>query len=344
MGFSAAALAVDDASLDSSALDPDRLGVVYGTEMLYCGLDSLADVFRDSQTGGEFQHELFGELAQAKMYPLWMLRFLPNMTACHVGIAYDGRGPNNTIVEGDASSLIALSECVGIMRRGMADVMIAGGVGNRLSPTLMAYRGELTLSRRVDDPAGACRPFAADRDGVVNGEGSAAFILETRSHAEARGAKPLAQICGYGNTFEDRQHGRKPTGDGVRSSMQVALSSAGIDIKQIDHVNAHGMSSIDEDRAEAQAIRDICGDVPVTAPKSLFGNLGAGGGAVELAASVLALSEGQTPFTLNYQSPDPDCPINVIAGAAKPVEKSHAMALSQSIGGQTSAIVISAEN
>ena len=109
MGFSAAALAVQDAELDTAALNPDRLGVVYGSEMLYCELESLSDLFGECQVDGDYQFELFGELAQARMYPLWMLKYLPNMTACHVGIAYDGRGPNNTIVNGDASNLLGSS-------------------------------------------------------------------------------------------------------------------------------------------------------------------------------------------------------------------------------------------
>lgn len=340
MGFSAATLALDDAKLTAGDFEPERLGVVYGTEMLYSDISEMKALYSACQRDGEFVYDLYGESYPNSMYPLWMLMFLPNMTACHIGISIDGRGPNNTIVDGDASSLMAVAECVRVLQRGHADVMVAGGVGNRLNVTPLVYRCEMWQSRRNSEPERASRPFDADRDGIVNGEGGAAFVLETRSHAESRGATPLAVISGYGLSFEDRQDNRLPTGEGVARSISMALADSGVDASVIDHVNAHGSSAVDEDRAEAQAIRQTLGDTPVTAPKSNFGYAGAGCGAVEMAASVLALAEGNVPPTLNYETPDPDCPVNVIVGEPKPVDRDGAIVLSQSQGGQTAAVVL----
>ncbi len=343
IGFSASTLALEDAALTAEHIDPDRIGVIYGSEMLYCAIDTMADVYRKCLKDGEFDFDEWGEQSQAKMYPLWMLMFLPNMTACHAGISIDARGPNNTIVAGDASSLLALIECVNVIRRGHADVMISGGVGSRINVTPLMYRRDLNLSHRNDAPEGACRPFDAGRDGMVNGEGGGALVLETRRHAEARGAKPLAKISRYGMAFEDCADDKPPTGSGVAGSIQNALLSSSITVEALDHVNAHGTSTIESDRAEAKAIRELLGDIPVTANKSYFGNLGSGSGAVELAASVLALKEGVTPPTLNYETPDSDCPVEVIAGASRPVTKQAVMKLSQSGHGQTAAVVIEAD-
>ena len=168
---SAAALAVDDAGLNAAETDPDRKGAVFGSQMLYGDINDFNDLFRGSTQDGEFSFYQFGQTFPSRMYPLWMLKNLPNMAACHIAIAQDARGPNNTIVLGEAGSLLALDEAARVIQRDAADVMIVGGTGTRIEITGWIYRGVLNLSQRNDDPAGASRPFDADRDGMVNGEG-----------------------------------------------------------------------------------------------------------------------------------------------------------------------------
>jgi 3-oxoacyl-[acyl-carrier-protein] synthase II len=218
--------------------------------------------------------------------------------------------------------------------------MLAGGTGSRLNITPLAYRGEVYLSHRHDDPATASRPFDATRDGLVNGEGAATIVLEAREHAEARGANILGRVLGWRSSFvmpENEQLNSEPA---IVNAIRGVLESAKLTSRSIGHVNAHGLGTRDEDRNEAQAIRAGLGDVPVFAPKSYFGNLGTGGGAVEFAASVLALHQGEVPPTLNYSSPDPDCPVNVIQGEPLRDAVPTALCQNQSGTGQAAAVII----
>jgi 3-oxoacyl-[acyl-carrier-protein] synthase II len=338
-GFSAAAMAVADAGIASPVTDPDRFGVVMGTDMFYCTIDETEEVYRNCVVEGKFDYERWGTRSMSDLFPLWMLKHLPNMVACHIGIFLDARGPNNTVAVGEASSLLAIIEAMNVLSRGHADVMIAGGTGSRLSLTPMMYRGDANLSHRADNPAAACRPFDAQRDGMVNGEGAAAFILETRAHAEGRGAKILARLLGYGRTYETGQSEQS-----IAAALRGALATARLSPADVGHVNAHGISIVLDDAVEAAAIRQVLDDVPVTAVKSYFGNLGGGGGAVELAASILSFAHGEVPRTLNYEHPDPRCPVNVIHGASLRSDKPTAVALNKSGTGQTTAVAVSGPN
>ena len=146
---------------------------------------------------GEFDFDRWGTSAMSAMFPLWMLKYLPNMPACHIGIAQDARGPNNTITLGDVSTLSAMAEAVRVLQRGQADAIIAGGVNSRVHPVLWTRSQVVGCSQRADDPAAASRPFDATRDGVVVGEGAGSLVLETVQAAQARGAQSLARILGY---------------------------------------------------------------------------------------------------------------------------------------------------
>jgi 3-oxoacyl-[acyl-carrier-protein] synthase II len=264
------------------------------------------------------------------------------MPACHIAIAHDARGPNNTIALGDVSSLLAIAEAARVIRRGHADVMVTGGTSSQVHPTTWVRHCISEFSRRSDDPAGASRPFDADRDGAVHGEGAAAYILERRSFAEARGARILARVIGQASAFESRNNCKPFSGVGIRHSIRQAMRTSDVTPADVGHVNAHGLSTTSDDPAEAQAIHAELGDVPVTAPKSVFGNLGAGGGAVEMLASVMALSEGMVPATLNYQRPDKGCPVNVIHGRPFACAARSALLLNQAATGQAAALVLSA--
>ncbi|HEY1065481.1 MAG TPA: hypothetical protein VGE52_05210 [Pirellulales bacterium] len=167
------------------------------------------------------------------------------------------------------------------------------------------------------------------------------LILERRDHAEARGAKIYAVIRGVGAGGEGRRNGKTPSGQGVRNAINAALRDAGLSPSDVGHVNAHGAGTIREDQVEAQAIHAVLGDAPVFAPKSYFGNLGAGSGMVEAVASVLALEHGLLPATLNYETPDPACPINVTRGAPQPLKTEVAVCLNTTAAGQAAAVVFS---
>jgi 3-oxoacyl-[acyl-carrier-protein] synthase II len=347
-GFAAADMAMTAAGLEQGQAEPDRFGVVFGAEMIYCELDELESVYRRSMAEGKFDFGRWGEAMMSEMFPLWMLRNLPNMVACQIAIVHDARGPNNTINLSDVSSLLAVIEAVRVIQRDAADIVIAGGVGARVDPTAMSYRGDGDLSHRNDEPAHACRPFDAQRDGLVNGEGAAAFILESRQHAQKRGAPILARVLSHASAHEPLAGNpavklETLIGSAIRQVLSESLSRAGLGPNNLGYVNAHGLSTVPEDRYEAQAIRAVLGDLPVTAPKSFFGHLGAGCGAMELAASIVGMNSGEAPVTLNYEQPDVECPVNVVHGAPLTSNNRAALKLSSSRLGHAAAMIIAAE-
>jgi 3-oxoacyl-[acyl-carrier-protein] synthase II len=342
LASAAAELAWQDARLTDATLDPERLGVLGAAGMMYCELEELRLPFLEWKKQEDFDIQRWSRSAMGEMYPLWMLKYLPNMPACHVGIRYDARGPNNTIAEGDVSSLLALSEAADVIRRDHADVMIVGGTGTRCNiSSMMWHRGARLALNGKPDPAQICRPFDAERSGMVYGEGAAQLILESRESAERRGVRPLARVAAVSNRSEPTQS-CQPTGSAIRRSIRAALESAGLDRDAISHVNAHGQSTREDDPIEAQAIQAELGDIPVTALKSYFGNLGEGSGMVELAISVLALGQGVVPPTLNYETPDADCPVNVTTEMASSEGRAF-MKLNHNVTGQAAAAVIAAE-
>jgi 3-oxoacyl-[acyl-carrier-protein] synthase II len=339
--FASAGMAMEQGGLMKEAIDPDRIGVVLGSEMLYGDLHDLIECYRHCTPNGQFSWNEWGEYAFKDLFPLWMLKYLPNMAACHISIAHDARGPNNSIVEGGASSLLAIAEATAAIERGHADAMLAGGSGSAASFACVPFRGWKHLSKWDGEPAGASRPFEARRSGIVLGEGAGMLLLEAREHAERRGAKILARIAGYANRFEPPGNPwMARSGQAIRQSIGAALAAAKMQPSDLGHVNAHGESSIEHDRQEAKAIRETLGNVPVIALKSYFGDLSAGSGAVELIGSVLALQHGRLPPTLNYEEPDSACPVNVVHGETQTIEKPAAIALNQSNTGQAAAIVV----
>lgn len=342
MAFVTADAAMKQAALGASGIAPERLGIVFGADMIACELPEMVNAFRGCIRNGRFDFAHWGSAAMSEMHPLWLLKYLPNMPACHIGIAHDARGPNNSLTLAEISSLSALAEASRVIARGHADAMIAGGTGCRIHPTIWVRHHAYQMSSRCDDPAAACRPFDADRDGMVHGEGAGAFILEAREHAEARGATIFARVLGHAGTFQPRCRELVPDGEAIRQAIRLSLQAAELAPKDIGHVNAHGVGTTADDRIEASAIRDTLGDVPVTAPKSYFGNLAAGTGAVELAVSLLAFQKGVIPPTLNYERPDPACPVNVVHGELRSSDRPVAMVLNQSRIGQSVAMVLAA--
>lgn len=334
-------LACADAGLAEGAVDPDRCGVIYGADRIRNELDEVADTYRACMNEGRFELQRWGNEGLASTYPLLMLKNLPNMLASHMSILHDARGPNNTLHLASVSSLLAVAEAASIIERGAADVVLTGAAASRLHPLDWA-RAKLTrqLSARTSPPEEVSRPFDRRRDGEVRGEGAATFVLESRAHAEARGASILARVVSWGSSYEGRLNGRPPDGSGLARAIRAALASGGLTADAIGHVNAHGLSTKLDDRLEALALAETLPGVPVTAPKSYFGNLGAASGAVEMAVSLLALGERWVPPTLNYDEPDPNCSIDVVAGAGLEGAGPVALLVNQSTSGQAVALVL----
>jgi len=340
LASAAAEMAWQDAGLAQANIDPDRFGVIGAAGLLYCELDELREPFKAWIAQEDFDIRQWSQRAMGEMYPLWMLKYLPNMPACHIGIRYDARGPNNTIALGDVSSLLAVAEGAELIRRDLAEVVVVGGTGSRINVTDLMWHAGARVSRDgAADPAAICRPFDLRRSGMVYGEGAAKLVLESRDHAERRGIRPLARVAGWASRYEASAESLAPTGDAIGRAIGAALRMAGLESYHVGHVNAHGNSTLEDDRAEAQAIRRTLGDVPVTAPKSYFGNLGHGSGAVELCVSLAALAHGVIPPTLNYETPDPECPVNVVT-EPRPAESRTFVALNHNTTGQAAAVVV----
>jgi 3-oxoacyl-[acyl-carrier-protein] synthase II len=340
-GFAAADQALSDAGVGQGAVDPERFGVLYGADLIYDEIHDVEGVFRRCRHDGRFDFDRWADAAMTEMYPLWLLKQLPNMIASHVAIFHDARGPNNTLVSGETSALLAIGEAASVIRRGWADVMLVGGTGCRLHPGAMVLRGDELLSHRSDDPAAACRPFERDRDGMVNGEGSAAFVLESADHARRRSARVRARLASVTARTERRRRPGEPlSGAAASAAIRGALAAAGIGPADIGQVNANGLATLVEDRVEAEVIRSEVGDASVTAPKSFFGHVGAGSAALELAASVVGLERGLVPPTLNYHAADSACRVNVVHGQPAAAGDGAILKLSIARTGQAVAAVI----
>ncbi len=339
-GFAAASLAMDQAGLQPGSINPDRLGVVYGSEMLYSDFEDLRAAYNQCIEEGWYQHDRWGPSAMSETNPLWMLKYLPNMPACHVAIYYDGRGHNNTICLEDVSSIGAMAEALSHLRRGTADCMIVGGTGSRLNINTLLYRGDVLLSHRNEAPEKASRPFEKDRDGMVSSEGAAALVLEPRDKTEARGAAIVGRMLGAGSVFGPISPDKRVSLLAVKNSIVLALREARLAPDDIAFVCAHGSANVADDPLEAQGIQAALPGVPVTALKSYYGNTGAAAGALDAVAAVLSLQHGLIPATLNYDMPDPACDLPIIHGKPRPLEKKAAIILSQTRTGQAAAVVV----
>jgi len=311
MGVACARLAYAHAGLHRAKVDPTRFGVEIGSGFIATDYDDLAAAAHvsvmDAPSGVDLSK--WGAQAIREIPPLWILKYLPNMIACHTSIFLDARGPNNSVTQSDAAGLLALGEAARVIRRGAADCMLVAAADSKISLLGLVRQCVFAeLSRRNDAPVKACRPFDATRDGWVIAEGAGALTLEDLGHAEERGAHVVAELVGFGSAFD---HGR--TGAGLARAIRAALSQASIGPTDIDHVNAHGCGTRQGDVWEARGLAEVFGPcAPVFAPKSYFGSLSPAGGLVELTASLLALKHGTLPATLNCDDPDPVCPVAVV--------------------------------
>lgn len=292
--------------------------------------------------GGALEYEEYAKkvASRERVSPRSILQYLPNLAAGHVSIEFDADGPNRSQTTACAAGAHSISDAAGDIRAGRADVMLAGGA-ETFTPTIVGTFGALRgLSTRDDDPKAACRPFDKDREGTVIGEGSAILVLESREHAEARGATPLATISGVGLSA-DATHPTKPPEDaaGMQKAVRAALADAGVEPDDVDHVSAHATGTPTGDKHEATGLKAIFDDCPpVTSIKSILGHPYGASGAIESAAVVKTVAEGTIPPTLNCDHQDPDCDIQVVTEALE-TDVSVAVSNSFGFGGTNGSIV-----
>lgn len=344
LGVGAASLAMEDAELGRGDIDPDRMGVVYGAGKMSSTPQELAQAAEFCANEDGFDFDLFGEDSMAQICPLWLLRQLPNMPACHVSIEHDARGPNNTITSREASALLALGEAVNMIQRGVVDCMIVGACGANVHPVDIARLNLMEHLSREDDPGHACRPFDINRDGCIVGEGAAAFIVENYEFARARGAEIYAEILAVAGGCDGNGYLNGAGGQGLVRAIESALRKAQLQPEDIGHINAHGKATRRDDVVEARAYHRALGDiatkVPVVGLKSYFGTFDAGSGAVELAGSILALRHGVVPITLNHDNPDPNCRLNVVHDEPCRVQNRVALSVNRTAMGQSVAAIV----
>jgi 3-oxoacyl-[acyl-carrier-protein] synthase II len=284
----------------------------------------------------------------SSLEPLWLLRYLPNMPACHVGIYADARGPSNSITLAEASGNLAIGEAFNVIQRDLADIMLAGTTGTRVHTvkSMHAALWDKLAQYDSDPPETWSRPFDRTRTGEVLGEGACSFILEEESHAQARGARMLGRILGSGSSCVVDREGNPDRTRALVNAMRAALRDAGLGPADIGHINAHGLADPRIDVEETRAIQEIFGSavaaVPVTALKGALGNSGSGCGTMELAGSLAGLRDNVVPPTLNYRVFDPECGLNVVRGKPLPVGNRRMLKLSVTRMGQASALVLEA--
>jgi len=329
--------ALADAGIDYEEDDPRalRTGVSVGT-----GIGGIQTIEEEMDT-------LF-HTGPRRLSPFAIPKIISNMAGGVVSIDFHLYGPNTCAVTACAASANAIGDATEMIRRGAADVMLAGGTEAPITRfALGGFAQTRALSKRNDDPQAASRPFDLDRDGFVMAEGAAALVLEEREAAIARGARIYAEVLGYGMSA-DGYHITlpRPGGAGAARAMQAALDDAGLAPEDIDYINAHGTSTPANDSTETLAIKTVFGahayDLAVSSTKSMTGHLLGGAGAVEAVASVLALSEGIVPPTINSTTPDPECDLDYVPNEARELPIRTAMSNSFGFGGHNVALVFGA--
>ncbi|MBU6423865.1 MAG: beta-ketoacyl-ACP synthase II [Chloroflexota bacterium] len=326
--------ALDDAKLDT-AKEQDRIGVAIATGV--GGLETLIE-----------QVLVMEKRGPGRLSPFLVPMLMANAASAQISMQFGLRGPNLTHVSACASSAHALGESAEMIKRGMAEVMVAGGAEAAVIPLAIgAFSNMHAMSRRNDDPQGASRPFDKDRDGFVLSEGSAALVLEDRDHALARGARVYAELIGYGATA-DAYHitSPSPEGEGNARAMKMALAEADLEPRAIDYLNAHGTSTQPNDREETAAIKQVFGDhartLMISSTKSMTGHLLGAAGALEAIASVMAIVTGRVPPTINYTTPDPELDLDYVPNTARAATVTTALSNSMGFGGHNASLILTA--
>ncbi len=334
---SAAQQAIADAKLDITDENRLRIGAVVGS-----GIGGLGTI----QEQMAVYHESGPTRVSPFLVPMMLVDTAGGMIAIHMQI----QGPNLAVVTACATGTNAVGEAAEVIRRGQADVMLAGGSEAAIVPLSIAGLASMTaMSTRNDDPTKASRPFDQDRDGFLMGEGAAVLVLESLEHAQARGANILAEVQGYGVT-NDAYHISAPSenGRGAADCMRMALNQYDLDLHSIDYINAHGTSTPLNDKSETAAIKTVFGekayDIPVSSTKSMTGHLMGASGALEAMFCTLALRDQVLPPTINYETPDPECDLDYVPNQARKTEVSRVMSNSFGFGGHNATIILGKAN
>ncbi len=332
-GFIAAREAFENSGLDMEKEDPWRIGVITGSGV--GGIETL-----------ETQHETLMTKGPGRVSPFFVPMMISNMAAAQIAIHLGAKGANENVVAACASGTNAIGNAFNIIKRGECDAIIAGGAEATITPLAFAgFCSMKAMSQNNDNPKLASRPFDLERDGFVMGEGAGFLVLEELEHAKKRGANIICELVGYGIT-NDAYHITTPApgGEGGAKAMEFALNSAGITPDKIDYINAHGTSTKYNDSFETQAIKKVFGEhskkLMVSSTKSMTGHLLGAAGGIEAIICALALKEGFVPATINYNTPDPECDLDIVPNVGRKADIEYAMSNSLGFGGHNSAIIL----
>jgi len=332
LASSAAIEAIKDAGLDLDSEDRSRIGCVIGSAA-------------GDYTYLEEATARFLKMGPGSVNPLTVPRVITNMPVCNTSMVLGIHGPNLGVSAACSTGTHSIGIALGLLRGGIADVILAGGAESTITPLVLdSYSSMGVLSSSNDNPAKASRPFDLNRDGFVMGEGSCVLILETLEHAERRGAKTLAILKGFGMTADAYGIAAPdPSGKWAAAAMVNAVKDAQLDMDEIGYVNAHGTATKTNDKTETLAIQTAFNkrNVPVSSIKSMIGHTLGAAGAIEAAACVLAVQNGVLPPTINYETPDPECALDVIPNEARKAKISAAISNSFGFGGQNGVLVFS---
>lgn len=330
-GLSAAIMAVQDSGLDFTKEDLERVGVTVST-----GIGGLQIM--------EASQDIYRERGAGRLSPFVIPVMITNIVAGHIAIQFGCKGPNFCVTSACASGTHAIGEALRMIQHGEADVMITGGTEGAITPLgVGGFCALRALTTRNDDPAHASRPFDANRDGFLIGEGAGVIVIESEEHAKARGAKIYCELAGYGRTC-DGHHITAPDPEATQAArgMRLAFEDAGLKAEDIDYVNAHGTSTSLNDRGETLAIKKALGDhaykVAVSSTKGMTGHMLGAAGGVEAIACAMAIYEGLIPPTINYETPDPDCDLDYVPNVARKADIRAALSNSLGFGGHNATL------
>jgi 3-oxoacyl-[acyl-carrier-protein] synthase II len=332
---------------DNININPERMAINIGAGLISCDLVELAPAVAASVTNSKFDIHKWGKDGIELVTPLWLLKYLPNMLACHVGIIHDIQGPSNTITCAEAASHLAIAEASEVIARGNSDYALAGGAEAKVNPIVMIRQCLLSRATTLNNekPASACRPFDADANGSVFGEAAGLIILENLDNAKKRDAKIYAEVVGLGhsNSINPEYEHIEPDGYGLQIAIEKAIDYAQIEPEQLDLIIPHGTGIPADDMAETRAFNAALGKaaqkIPVWPTKSMLSNTGAAGGAVDIIAAVCTMNDSKIPTAVNCDKKAEGCNLNIV-NQTEEKDIRYVLCCSYTYGGQTAAIVL----
>lgn len=348
LAVAASHFALQDACLNMAAIDRFRFGVSLGAGIINNDLDEVGIGIRNSlDEQGRFQMNKFGQEGIRSMFPLWFLKYLPNMPACHISITHGLQGPNNTITTSAAAAAQAIGEAMRVIRRGDADLMLAGGTDSKVNAMGISRFHLLGLlsSRNGVPPEQIYCPFDRRSDGMLLGEGAGLLVLEEREHAVKRGAKIYGEIIGYGSSSDFNYDPRMtPDWIGKGLAMERALHDASLDTDGVDFILANGSGIRQDDIQESVAISNVfqndLSKVKVTAVKPVTGHVVYGSGSIEMAAGLCSLQEKVIPPIINLQESGPECDLPFVTQTVQTCDSQSFLLNSFGFGGQNASLVV----